>query len=197
MPPGLHAHPDRLRWNERYAGTPPTFEPHPLAGAALTAGLPDGPVLELACGRSGSALLLAAAGRRVTAVDIADLALAQLAAEARRRGLAGRIECVEADIPSREHGKERYALVLATHFWDPAAFAAACRAVMPAGLLGWEALAADSAVDGPEQPWRVVHGELSAQLPRRFSVLEERLVVSGGKRSTRLLARAAPPPEYE
>jgi SAM-dependent methyltransferase len=192
MPPGLHAHPDRLRWNERYAGAPPTFEPHPLARTAMTAGLPDGPVLELACGRSGSALLLAEAGRRVTAVDISDLALTQLAAEARRRGLADRIECIEADIASRDHGQERYALVLATHFWDPAAFAAACRAVMPAGLLCWEALAADPKADGAAQPWRVVHGDLSSQLPRRFTVLEERLVVSGGKRSTRLLARAAP-----
>ena len=188
----MHAHPDRLRWNERYAGTPPSFEPHPLVSAALTAGLPDGPVLELACGRSGSALLLAAAGRRVTAMDVSDLALTQLTAEARHRGLADRIECVAADVSSRDHGRERYALVLATHYWDPAAFAAACRAVMPAGLLGWEALAADPEGEGPAQPWRVAHGELSARLPGRFTVLEEQLVVSGGKRSTRLLARAAP-----
>jgi SAM-dependent methyltransferase len=192
MPPGLHAHPDRLRWNERYADTPPTFEPHPLASAAMAAGLPDGPVLELACGRSGSALLLAEAGRQITAVDVSDLALTQLAAEARRRGLADRIECMEADISSRDHGQQRYALVLATHYWDPAAFAAACRAVMPAGLLGWEALAADPEGEGPAQPWRVAHRELSARLPGRFTVLEEQLVVSGGKRSTRLLARAAP-----
>ncbi len=124
-------------------------------------------------------------------MDISDLALAQLAAEARRRGLADRIECIEADVSSFDPGRQRYALVLATHFWDPAAFDAACRAGMPGGLLGWEALAIGPEADGSPQPWRIEHGDLSARLPPRFTVLDETLVVSGDKRSTRLLARAA------
>jgi SAM-dependent methyltransferase len=158
----------------------------------MTAGLPDGPVLELACGQSGSALVLAKAGRHVVAVDISDVALSQLSTEAERSGVSANIECVLADTASYDPGEERFALVLATYFWDATAFAAACGAVMPGGLLGWEALARLPDDERPHLPWRIPHGELSARLPERFTVLEEQLVVSGGKRSTRLLARAAP-----
>src|SRR6516225_760361 len=81
-------HPDRLRWNARYAGGfVPSFAPHPLAVRALAMDLPGGPVADLACGASGTALLAAGRGREVTAVDISELALGMLADEARLRGL--------------------------------------------------------------------------------------------------------------
>jgi hypothetical protein len=55
------SHPDRLRWNARYAsGFVPSFTPHPLAVRALAMDLPDGPVADLACGPSGTVLLAAA-----------------------------------------------------------------------------------------------------------------------------------------
>jgi len=74
------AHPDRLRWNAKYAGGfVPSFVPHPLAVRALAMNLPDGPVADLACGASGSALLAAGRGREVTAVDISEVALGMLA----------------------------------------------------------------------------------------------------------------------
>ncbi|WP_199434611.1 SAM-dependent methyltransferase [Qaidamihabitans albus] len=186
----LAEHPDRRRWNTRYLQRPPTFEPHPLVDAALAAGCPTGPVLELACGRSGSALALAATGRRVVAVDIADLALTQLTTEARRRGLAELIEPVAADVPAHDPGTRCHALVLATSYWDATAFRSACAAVLPGGLIGWEALADSPETDRPERPWHVRHGELSTRLPGGFEVLAEELIVSGRRRSTRLLARA-------
>lgn len=190
VPSYLRRHPDRLRWNRRYTGEPPTFHPHALVQAALNAGLPDGPVLELACGRSGSALVLARSGRHVVAVDISDVALSQLWAEVERRGLSARVECVLADTASYDPGEERFALVLATYFWDAVAFSRACAAVLPGGLLGWEALASEPGAERSDLPFRIPHGELSARLPRRFTVLQEQPVVSGAKRSTRLLARA-------
>lgn len=150
----------------------------------MAAGLPDGPVLELACGRSGSALALAAAGRRVTAVDVSDVALDQLAAEARHRGLADRVECVLADVPAYPGARDRYAFVLATFYWDADAFSLAGAAVGPGGLLGWEALAAATGADAG--PYRVPHGELGARLPRGFDILDEH---QPDERSTRLLAR--------
>jgi hypothetical protein len=59
LPPD--GHPDRIRWNARYAsGFVPSFRPHPLAVRALAMDLPDGAVADLACGASGSALLAAA-----------------------------------------------------------------------------------------------------------------------------------------
>lgn len=186
-PRGSGAHPELHRWNARYGDEPPTFRPHPLVAAVLEAGLPDGPVLELACGRSGSALALAARGRTVVAVDISDVALRQLAAEADRRGLGDRVHPVQADAPSFEPGRGRFALVLATRYWDPVAFRTGCRAVAPGGLLGWEALAA-------RQPRRfhVRHGELSTRLPGGFRVLSETEVREGTRVTTRLLARAQP-----
>lgn len=48
---------------------------------------PAGRVLDLACGRGRNALYLATRGYRVTAVDASAEALAQVDAEARRRGL--------------------------------------------------------------------------------------------------------------
>jgi hypothetical protein len=71
-------------------------------------------VLELACGRPGSALALAAMGRDGLAVDISGLALGPVAGEAARRGLAPRITTVLADVPSYDSGRSRFALVLAT-----------------------------------------------------------------------------------
>lgn len=60
------------------------LRPYP-GSATLQFGVPEGPVLELACGRSGTALGLTAAGRCVTAIDVSDTALVQLELEATRR----------------------------------------------------------------------------------------------------------------
>ena len=100
IPPELAGHPDRIRWNARYSESVPSFTPHPVAQAALALPLPDGPVLELACGPSGSALLAAATGRSVTVVDASDVALGMLADEAERRGLGSQITPVLADLGS-------------------------------------------------------------------------------------------------
>lgn len=188
---------DRIRWNERYAGQAPSFAPHPLVTAAEAARPPAGPVLELAGGRSGSALALAEAGRAVTVVDVSDVALAQLGEEAARRGLDRRITCVCADaaatLASGRHAG-RWALVLASRFWDAEAYAAAAVAVAPGGLLGWEALRdRDTRGDGDSRgergrphPYRLPHGGLSARLPGGFTVLTE----DSRDATTRLLARA-------
>lgn len=189
MTRGLSHHPDRLRWNLRYRQRTPNFAPHPLVAEALAAQPPPGPVLELACGPSGSALALAAAGRDVVAVDVSDVALHQLAHEARRRGLAGRVECVAADGSSYRPARGRYALVLATRYWDPEAFRSGCRAVSPGGLLAWEALSAPADGAGPAQPWHVPHGELGARLPAGFEVIIERAGRDDRHRFTTLLAR--------
>ncbi|MBA0126482.1 class I SAM-dependent methyltransferase [Haloechinothrix sp. YIM 98757] len=190
VPSELREHPDRFRWNERYREADPDFAPHQLVTDALAAGLPAGPVLELACGRSGSALALAAAGRTVTAVDISDHALAQLGRQARRRGLDARVRRVLADLPAYPVAAGRYALVLATRYWDPDVFGSAAAAVLPGGLLGWEALA--QAPGGERGPYRVAHGELGARLPATFTVLAEELYDSERHRVSRLLARRQP-----
>jgi SAM-dependent methyltransferase len=193
VPPELAGHPDRLRWNAKYEdGSGASFVPHPLAVRALSMTLPDGPVLDLACGPSGSALLAAAAGRRVTAVDISEAALGLLDQEARRGGLSELITLVHADLGEWRPGPRCYSLVLCTGYWDRAVFSAATGAVTPGGVLGWEAFTADARRVRPRLPaeWCLDPGEPASLLPADFTVLgQDDLpdVPRGAKR--RLLAR--------
>lgn len=105
----LADHPDRIRWNAKYECADPTeavFAPISWLGDVLQFGVPEGPVLELACGRSGTALGLAAAGRCMTAIDVSDTALVQLELEATRRELADRLTLVHADLCSWQSGMD-------------------------------------------------------------------------------------------
>jgi methyltransferase family protein len=206
--PGGHA--DRLRWNARYgAGFVPSFVPHPLAvrvfgsaGSAGSAGsvspdlpdgpladLPDGPLADLACGPSGAALLAAASGRRVTAVDVSEMALGMLGAEARRRGLGHLITGVHADLSAWRPEPRSYAVVLCTGFWASAVFTAAAEGVAAGGLLGWEAFTAQARRARPSLPadWCLAPGEPASLLPPDFTLLDQH--DRGQKRQ--LLARRA------
>ncbi|MGI5207525.1 methyltransferase domain-containing protein [Spirillospora sp. CA-108201] len=187
VPAGLTGHPDRLRWNEKYAESSGPSRAHPLAERALSLGMPDGGVLDLASGPSGSALLAAWTGRRVTAVDISEIALARLGAEARRRGLGPLVTLVQADLGAWRPGPDRYALVLCTGFWDRAVFERAIGAVLPGGLLAWEAFTEAARQDRPRLPaqWCLGPGEPASLLPDGFTVLDQH--DDGGKR--RFLAR--------
>jgi SAM-dependent methyltransferase len=192
--PELAEHPDRLRWNARYSGGfVPSFTPHPLAARALATPLPPGGVLELACGPSGAALAAAAAGRRVTAVDAADVALGLLAAEASRRGLAGLIELVHADLATWRPAPGEYALVLCAGYWDRAVFAAAAQATRPGGALAWQALTAAARLDRPQLPaeWCLAPGEPATLLPADYLVLVNAPIDQERGRSWQLLARRA------
>jgi methyltransferase family protein len=188
-------HPDRRRWDARYAAGPaPSFEPHPLAVAALAVPPPAGPVAELASGPSGSALLAAAAGRQVTAVDISGVALGMLAAEAARRGLAGLITLAETDLADWRPAAAGYALVLCTGFWDRAVFAAAAAAVRPGGVIGWEAFTTAARQQRPGLPasWCLASGQPASLLPAGFAVLGGCDVGSDRGAKRRLLAQRQP-----
>jgi SAM-dependent methyltransferase len=191
--PDLADHPDRQRWNARYASSvPPSFAAHPLIVQALSGRPPDGQVLDLASGPSGSALFAAAAGRRVTAVDVSDTALGLLAAEAARRGLVAEISLVQADLTAWRPPPASYAVVLCTGYWDRDLFHAAANAVADAGLLGWEAFATDARRARPHLPaaWCLDTGEPASLLPAPFEILSQRDLPdnqAGTKR--RLLAR--------
>jgi SAM-dependent methyltransferase len=185
-------HPDRIRWNARYAaGSVPSFRPHPLAVRALASGLPGGPVADLACGPSGAALLAAEQGRRVTAVDISEVALGLLGAEAGRRGLSHLITLVHADLSAWVPEPRSHALVLAIGFWDVAVFRAAAAAVAGGGLLAWEALTADARQKHPDLPreFCVGPGEPASLLPGGFTLIDQADTPHRARRH--LLARRA------
>ena len=169
-------HPDRVRWNGRYAGGPaPSFTPHPLAVRALALDLPDGPVADLACGPSGSVLLAAAQGRRVEAVDVSDIALGMLGEQARLHGLDHLITRVHADLSAWRPAPRTYALIVCTLFWDAAVFSVAADAVTDGGLLGWEALTPEARRVRPGLPsqWLLAPGEPASLLPAGFTVLDQ------------------------
>ena len=195
----LAGHPDRLRWNARYAeGHRASFVPHPLAVSALAVPPPAGPVVDLACGPSGAALLAATAGRQVTAVDISEVALSLLGAEASRRGLRDKITLVQADLREWRPAEAGYALVLCTGYWDRAVFATALTAVAPGGVLGWEAFTAGAlrARPGLCPQWCLGEGEPAALLGSRFEVLDTRDLPDrerGTKRAMLARRRAATP----
>jgi SAM-dependent methyltransferase len=188
----LAGHPDRLRWNARYSGGfTASFVPHPLAERALSSRLPEGPVLDLASGPSGSALLAAAAGRRCIAVDASDVALDLLGQEAAERRLSGLIRLIHADLVSWRPEPASYALVLCTGYWDRALFGDAAEAVLPGGLLAWEALTADARRAKPNLPasWCLEPGEPAHLLPGGFLVLAQEDVPDPAGPRRRLLAR--------
>ena len=178
------------------AGFTASFTPHPLAVAALALDLPDGPAADLASGPSGSALLAAAQGRPVTAVDVSEVALRLLGQEARRRGLDHLITLVHADLGAWRPAPGRYALVLGTGFWDPGVFAVAAAALAPGGVLGWEAFTTAARRARPTLPaaWCLHPGEPATLLPADVIVISQDDVADdqrGPRR--RLLARRAGP----
>jgi SAM-dependent methyltransferase len=188
VPAELGDHPDRLRWNATYRKGVGGFEVHPLAARALALPLPEGPVLDLACGPSGAALAAAAAGRAVTAVDVSEVALGLLGEEARRQGLGGSITLVQADLGRWRPQPGHYALVLCTGYWDRAIFGPAAAAVAAGGVLAWEAFTTEARRARPGLPaeWCLRPGEPAALLPPGFTVLAVEDVARGAKR--RLLA---------
>ena len=70
-------------------------EPYPEFVAFIRDWPGRGRALDLGCGQGRDALMLAAAGFQVTAIDISELGIAQMQAEARERGL--QVEGIVAD----------------------------------------------------------------------------------------------------
>jgi SAM-dependent methyltransferase len=196
LPSESGAHPDQARWNAKYGdGSPLPFRAHPLAIQALSLRLPAGPVLDLACGPSGSVLAAAATGRAVTAVDISDVALARLRAEARRRDLLELITLVHADLEEWRPVSGGYALVLCTGYWDRALFGPAASAVAAGGIVGWEAFTMEARHARPSLPaaWCLDRGEPASLLPAGFTVLDQHDLPDPGRGAKRrLLARRRP-----
>jgi hypothetical protein len=129
-------------------------------------------------------------GRRVTAVDVSEIALGMLGDEARRRGLDHLITLVHADLSAWHPEPRSYAVVLCTGFWAPAVSTAAADAVAAGGLLGWEAFTAQARRSRPSlrAEWCLAPGEPASLLRPDFTLLDQH--DRGSKRQ--LLARRHP-----
>jgi SAM-dependent methyltransferase len=186
-------HPDRVRWNARYRDhAPPRPARLPLLAEALAAGIPEGPVLELACGASASALALAEMGRSVSAVDISDVALELLHRAARELGVDERIDLSRRDLYAYRPPTRAFALVLCTSFWDPMVFAAGCDAARVGGVVAWETFLHDPAEGEPppiDPRYCLAPGEPASRLLPGFRVLGQSVHGEPGRRRVAMLAR--------
>jgi tellurite methyltransferase len=131
---------DRARWDARYAEYDPGERkpPHPLLieHAHLA---PGGAALDLACGRGRDALWLAENGfRPVVAADVSGVALRHVLNLARRRSLADRLWCVQADLDRFRFPPATFDLVCVFRFLNRSLFPAIARSLKPGGLLIYE-----------------------------------------------------------
>ena len=194
-PGRLENHPDRLKWNERYLAPKRslTRDTCPLYESALSAGVEEGPVLELASGMSEQALSLSIAGREVLAVDISDVALDRLRARAADNGLANRLTCVQADLNTwRPPDGRLFALVISVMYWEEAVFDYAWPVVAAGGLIAWQGFTMEHLRYRPSQnpDWCFEEGEPASRLPGdQFTVLHDEEVDEGHRVIRRMVAR--------
>ncbi len=131
----------REYWEERYTSHGGGHGAHPNPHLIAEAGeLPPGRALDAGCGEGADALWLAAHGWQVTAVDIAEAALARARQHEAAAGPgSGKVEWMQADLTAWVPPENAFSLVIA-HYVHPAGAGNAVRqrlaaAVAPGGTL--------------------------------------------------------------
>ena len=167
---------------------PRAFDAAPVAGPSSwlleTADLlpPErGRALDVACGRGRHALLLAAAGFAVDAVDRDEAALAFLRATADRLELP--VSTARVDLESTPClERDAYALVAVFHYLHRPLFPALVASLRPGGLLLYETFTVDQAALGrPRDPAHLLeHGELE-RLVAPLEVVRQRDGIHEGR----------------
>jgi tellurite methyltransferase len=129
----------------------------------------------VACGFGRHALLLAAAGFPVTAVDRDEGRIASLRATSERLGIPLEAKVVDLEAGPTELGDGVYDLVLVFHYLHRPLFPALVRALAPGGLLIYETFTRAQAARGePKNPAFLLEpGEL-AGLVAPLEVLRQR-----------------------
>ena len=151
----------RTTWNSRWrekAGDSWLPDPWLLRVQPL---LPGGRALDLACGRGRNSLFLAEQGMSVTALDVSEEALAQLAAEAARRNLP--VETRRVDLEAvPQLPVAAYDLVLEFFYLHRPLLPQLLEAVRPGGVVVLRTFSrAGSFSGGPDNPDFVLRpGEL-------------------------------------
>lgn len=151
-----------------------------------------GRALDVASGRGRHALLLAAAGFEVDAIDRDEAALAELRRSAARLELPVTTQTRDLESGEVDLGAERYALVVVFHYLHRPLFPAIVRALAPGGLLLYETFTVDQAARGqPTNPaFLLQHGELP-RLVAPLEILRERDGAFEGRDVAAVAARKA------
>jgi tellurite methyltransferase len=171
-------------WDAKHglAAAGPPSEPASIVCELLPL-LPSGPALDIACGTGRHALILAARGQHVTAVDFSSVALGVLEARARgmgapvRRGESlreagrpqeGGFELIHADLERTSLPERRYDLILCIQYLQRDLFPQMARALRPKGVLLMETFtrAQLEFAGGPRNPAYLLEtGELREAFP--------------------------------
>jgi SAM-dependent methyltransferase len=132
-----------------------------------------GRALDVACGRGRHALLLAAAGFEVTALDRDEGgALTALAGQARALGLSLRTVAVDLEQGSPDLGEAAFELVVVFRYLHRPLFPALMRALTPGGLLVYETFTRAQARCGhPKNPQFLLEDGELARLVAPLEVL--------------------------
>jgi SAM-dependent methyltransferase len=125
----------------------------------------EGHALDLACGRGGNALWLAARGLRVSAWDYAPAAIEALRRQAEARGLI--IDAQVRDVCAEPPSPEGYDVIVVSYFLARELAPAIAAALRPGGLLFYETFVQEAVSDrGPGNPaFRLAPNELLALFP--------------------------------
>lgn len=188
MTPGHSNDPDREKWDGIHRAAP-AKEPGAARVLAENSHLlpPRGTALDLACGRGGNALLLAAAGLETHAWDISGVALQRLATAASR--LRCVIHTLQRDVSADPPPPDTFDIIVVSRFLDRAIAPALAAALTPGGLLFYQTFTVDKPPDtGPRNPdYLLQRGEL----PSLFAELRPVFYREEGRGEAMLIARKA------
>lgn len=141
----------QAKWNAIYRQSASNIEPIELLQTHAFLLPITGHALDLACGLGGNALWLATRGMTVDAIDISDVALANLDKEASARRLA--ISLRQCDLCTDGLPISQYDVVVVSRFLDRTLCDAIMAALKPKGLLFYQTFTRDK-IDpqGPRNP---------------------------------------------
>ena len=156
---------ERSRWDSKHGAKEGPGEPTPFLVSSIEH-LPQGKCLELAAGRGGNALFMAAKGYAVDAVDWSSAGLRQAQKEATERGLS--VNLILADLTTFLLPTERYDVVLCFRYLDRNQWGDMVRALRPGGALLIETFTEEHLETKPDFPRKfcLAPGELLGAFPR-------------------------------
>ncbi|ODN68102.1 class I SAM-dependent methyltransferase [Methylophaga muralis] len=140
------------KWDERYREAVVNYPEPALVLEQNQHLLPKhGHALDLACGLGANALLLAKHGLQTQAWDISGEALTKLAVEAKRRQLDVLTE--KRDVSAAPPAKNRFDVIVVSHFLDRVLCAQLVDALKPNGLVFYQTFCRNKVENkGPQNP---------------------------------------------
>lgn len=141
-----HKHPDALRWNEKYNKRgPENFGITPASWLfrhqAMLRDLAPGKALDIACGNGKNSFFLAEMGFDVDAVDISDVALDWVKAQAANKDFS--IHTHQIDLTKAEFPSSDYHVIANMNFLERSLFKSIVEALAPGGIVCFETMYRD------------------------------------------------------